>query len=104
MTTGREVAVTLRKVTYYTEQVNLLEHLRRNTAEVYVSNETQSVEIRFPTRVSNYTHYVAHIPVNCVDINWVREMIKLERHDDIFVRHLDDIYWLEGFSNTVVEL
>jgi len=99
---SREIVVTRRKIEYYQEQVNLLEFLEKNVAEIYISHENKCIEIRFPTRVDNYTHYVGHIPLSCVpDVNSVNIDIKNERHMAVLEAHLNDIVMSSGFLDTV---
>lgn len=104
MSLDRIVKVTRRKVEYYEEEVNLLDHLKANVAEIYLSHENKCVEIRFPTRTDNYTHYVAHVPFAAInDLNGVLDDIKNERHMDFLTEHVNDIVWARGFSNTVTK-
>lgn len=96
--------VTRRRVEYYEEEVNLLQYLRDNVAEVYLSNENQCVEIRFPTRTEHYTHYVGHIPFSCIgDLSAVRDDIKNERHMDVLEALIDSIVMAPGFTDTVTQ-
>ena len=99
----RTIKVTTRVVTYVEEDVNLLDHLNQHACEVYLSAETQSVEIRMPTRYQHYSHFVADIPINVVDVKWVKKAIQDERHHQIFERYIDYIQWREGFNNTVLK-
>ena len=88
----RTVKLTRRHIEYYDEEINLLEFLKTNACEVYISNENQELEIRVPTRT--YSHYVAGIPLSGIDnLDDIREDLKHERFDDIFTRHVDDIMW-----------
>ena len=97
----RKIKVSKKVVTYIEEEICLLEHLIKNACEVYVSAETQAVEIRMPTRIDHYTHFVADIPIGIIDVDWVKTAIKDERHNQIFERYIDHIQWREGFNNTV---
>ena len=102
MITSRKISVTRRRIEYYQEEVDLLEYLRNNVAEIYVSHENQCVEIRFPTRVEGYTHYVGKVPLSCIpDVNAVRDDIRNERHMEFLKAHINDIIMDPGFTDTV---
>ena len=101
----RVVNVTRRRIEYYTEEVDLLNHLRGNVAEIYISREGKCVEIRFPTRIEHYTHYVAHVPFDNLSygLDTVNELIKHERHMEFLEDHVDDIIWKEEYSDTMTD-
>jgi hypothetical protein len=86
----RTVTLTRRRIEYYDEEVNLLDFLKRNVCELYISKEQQELEIRVPTRESS--HYVAGIKLCDID-SLVIDDLKNERFDDILERHVDDIIW-----------
>ncbi len=100
----RIVEVTYRVVSYEKRMVPLIEHLAENVAEVYVSKENKCVEIRFPTRVEHYTHYVGH--VSFADLKMpleeVKALIEKERHMDFLETHEEQIVWSKGFNNCVL--
>jgi hypothetical protein len=102
MGTERTVSLVRRRVEYYTEQVNLLDFLKTNVCEVYASSENECVEIRMPTRVDSYSHFVAEIPFSTIDsILDIHSMIRNERHNDIFEQYIDHIIWKKEFRNVV---
>ena len=101
---SRKVNVIRRVVEYVSEEVNLLKHLENNIAEIYISMENKCVEIRFPTRVENYTHYVANVPFSKIDnIELVRSQIRNEQHMLFLEKHEYDIIWREEYSDTVTK-
>lgn len=100
---SRTVKTTKRVVQYVEVEVNLLTHLLNNATEVYISKETQSVEIRMPTATKDYTHFVAEIPLDQVDTEWVHAAIQTGNEDLIFQRYIDHINWREGYNGTVTK-
>ncbi len=89
----RSVTIQRRKVEVCADHVNLFEFLKLHACEVYTSWETRCIEIRMPTRIDNYSHYVAHIPMDVVDMPRVVHQIVNNRHNEIFEEYIDHVVW-----------
>lgn len=103
MDLSRTVNVTKRVVSFVKDEVNLYDFLVQNTCELYVSMETECIEIRMPTRTENYSHYVGCIPLAVVNqpVSELRDAIRNQRHNELFAEYIDVIVWDDRFNDIV---
>ena len=97
----RKVMIKRRVVQYVEQEVNLLDFLKQHTAELYISVETDSVEIRMPTRVDHYTHWVGSIPLGVVDVAKFKDDIIHNRVNQILEEYIDHVEMSSEYTDIV---
>ena len=102
---SRKITV-LKEVKKYVEvEIDLLKFLRDNTADIVVMRETDSIEIRFPTRNSNITNCVGHIALEHVEetVDEIWRIIECNRQDELFEKYQSHIVMNDSVSSCCIK-
>lgn len=100
------IPVVRKKVEYYTEWYDVVEFLRQQKFELVNNRECLSIDIRLPTLIDSYTHYVGHVSWEDLnrdtDFEWIRSLIKDNRQIEFIQKYQDKIVWKESYMDCVI--
>lgn len=101
----RTIKVLKPTTTYEEVEVNLINFLDSNIAELVVNRESQCLDIRFPTRHSACSNYVGFISWAVLEeeLDEIKEIITCNRHMDILKKYVNDIHIAKTFDDCVLQ-
>ena len=96
----RTIKILLPITTYIEKEVNLYDHLIDNMVVLAVMQETESLEIRFPSMHPTVTNFVGYILFESMTetVNELYELIAHNQHSVILEKYIDSVVMLENHN------
>lgn len=90
----RMITVNRRVISYEAVDVGMLEFLESCDAEIIPMHETESLEIRLPSKCDTYTNYIGHIKYSdlAYDLDYAKRLIRDGKKHVVFNNHEDVIH------------
>lgn len=101
------IPIVKRHITYETVYYNLVDFLKQQQSfDLVYNREEETIDLRLPTKVEQYTHYVGHIPFADLPegaLDWLYKLTGDCRELEFVIKYQNSFVFIEEFRECVID-